>query len=372
MRNDRSGLGNQSESEANSQYMEMTKTKIEAIRQALMRFDKDLDDMISKDELLDFLDSNMKNGQKFDRGLANKIFEALDIDQNGKITCEEFIRNFISIEEEIKAHAKELQAKYYTEKENNANLNKHIMENKNEKLNDQGISQMSKVTIEIANIEFLTPIVGVQERISIRVKFEGEEKETRVLSGEDNLVVWKEKFEYQVNNRDILYFEVLNTDQFGQKEVIGAVKFPLDRIEKQEEYDLELEIPDENDDRIIMAKINAKIKFVWSVYKLYQDKLNKSERLLQNYNNMLQKTNKLLENLNEPMRFFQAVEEKYDSDNKSNNSEDRANKIKLKGKKHTDTLGNQLVDHTKQYEMADKLENLLKTTLSKIRYKLIK
>jgi hypothetical protein len=70
----------------------------------------------------------------------------------------------------------------------------------------------------------------------------------------------------KVIKKEILYFEVLTIDRRGTKEILGAVKFPLDKIERQEEYDLELEIPDENDERIITAKINAKIKFIWSIY----------------------------------------------------------------------------------------------------------
>jgi len=119
----------------------------------------------------------------------------MDLDKNGRISCEEFVKNFISIEEEIKAHAKELQNKVLLERENNANLAKLLLENKNEKLNDEGIGQNAKLTIEITNIEFLRPIIGMQENISIRIKFGENVKETRVLSGEENFVVWKEKFE---------------------------------------------------------------------------------------------------------------------------------------------------------------------------------
>lgn len=184
----------QNDSDMNSQLAEQTKTKIESIRGALMKFDKDLDDEIDQQELLNFLDSNMKNGQKFDRGLANKIFEALDLDKSGKITVEEFIRNFISIEEEIKTHAKDLQSKYFSEKEKNANIQKMLLENQTEKLNAEGIGQNARITIEIYNIEFLRNMSPLK-KISIRIKLDNEAKETKLLKGEENIVVWKEKFE---------------------------------------------------------------------------------------------------------------------------------------------------------------------------------
>jgi hypothetical protein len=78
---------------------------------------------------------------------------------------------------------------------------------------------------------------------------------------------------------------------------IGTVRFPLDKIENQDEYDVLLEIPDEEDEKIINAKINAKIKFVWSIYKLYQDLFAKSEKALQTYKQLLDKSNQYLENL---------------------------------------------------------------------------
>ncbi len=149
---------------------------------------------------------------------------------------------------------------------------------------------------------------------------------------------------------------MINTDDRTGKDILGTVKFPLDRIERQEEYDLELEIPDENDENLIMAKINAKIQFIWSVYKYYQDLSTKNERTLQNCANMLQKTTSLLENLNEPFKFVEFVGNK--NENSWNVEESTPNKIQYKT-----SAGHQ--DHTQQYEVADKLENFIKTSFSK-------
>lgn len=62
------------------------KAKMDALRKALWKFDKDYDDQINPNELLEFLDSNMPDGKRFDRSLSAKIFQVFDIDNSGKIT----------------------------------------------------------------------------------------------------------------------------------------------------------------------------------------------------------------------------------------------------------------------------------------------
>jgi hypothetical protein len=59
-----------------------------------------------------------------------------------------------------------------------------------------------------------------------------------------------------------------------------------------------LEIPDEADESIVNARINAKIKFFWSEYKYYEDLYNACEKKLKNLKLLLDKSYQLLENLN--------------------------------------------------------------------------
>jgi hypothetical protein len=59
-----------------------------------------------------------------------------------------------------------------------------------------------------------------------------------------------------------------------------------------------LEIPDPNNEEIVNAKINAKIKFFWSHYKYYTDLYNASEKRVKLIKSSLDKCYQLLDNLN--------------------------------------------------------------------------
>lgn len=172
--------------------------------------------------------------------------------------------------------------------------------------------------------------------------------------------------------KDILYFEVINNDDVhNEKQILGTVRFPLESIERQEEYELELEIPDDNDENIIMAKINAKVHFIWSMYKYYQDMLTKSERVLNNCTAMLQKTNRLLENLNEPFKYLEYVGR---SDAKVKNlleeEIEKPHRLNYRSQHNPPSHSNQSatigLENNNQYKYADQLENFIKTTFSKI------
>lgn len=95
-------------------------------------------------------------------------------------------------------------------------------------------------------------------------------------------------------------FEVLDIDLAdpANSQSLGIVKFSLGMIANQEEYDVVLEIPDPDDESNVTAKINAKIQFIWSFYKLYSEKLSKTEENIYNLQLSLQKKRTVLNHLN--------------------------------------------------------------------------
>jgi Ca2+-binding EF-hand superfamily protein len=161
-----------------------------------MQFDKNLDDRIDIEELQSFLDSNLKNNKKFDPALTQKIFSLLDLDHDNKISCEEFIKTYMQIDDEIRSHSKDLTTKYNKEKDNNEKLFKLMMEHKNEKLNSDEIGSNAKVSIEITDIEFLNELEEY-DAIFIRITFADIPKQTKTITEfiHGSKVSLNEKFE---------------------------------------------------------------------------------------------------------------------------------------------------------------------------------
>ena len=167
--------------------------KIENLKMAFEKQDKNLDGEIDQNELMDFLDSNCKS-KKFDRNLAKNIFSILDLDKNGKISKEEFIKSYVSIIDDVKNQTKELETAYRAEEKNKAKLDLEKRSNVNEVLNQDQLGPNSKFLIEIININYLKNQMNF-DGILIKISFLNKEEKTKMLSLSKNELVWNEKFE---------------------------------------------------------------------------------------------------------------------------------------------------------------------------------
>ena len=142
-------------SETNSQLNEQTLTHIQTLKDAFQQIDKDLDSVLTSSELLSFLDNRMKSGQ-FDRNIATKLFSYIDKDNKGEISVQDFIKGYIFLEEDIKKTLTKFQKKYNEVKKMNDELANKCMESQNEKINSEGLSDKSKITLIFSEIEVLS------------------------------------------------------------------------------------------------------------------------------------------------------------------------------------------------------------------------
>jgi len=134
-----------------------------------------------------------------------------------------------------------------------------------------------------------------------------------------------------------LVFEIFNkTTELGKSEV------PLDRIENQEEYELDLEITDKADKQILMLVLHTKFTFIWSYYQKYEELSLQVNKKLESIQNVHEKTKKILTDLDKPFNLLNFEIE--------NQNKDKSKYELFK-------------THPKEFEYADKIDNQLKASL---------
>lgn len=104
--------------------------------------------------MTNFLDSHTTDGKIFDRNLADKIFRVFDVNVDGKISIDEFIKTYIHMEEDLKSHKEMVLAKKNIEENKKKEyLNKLEEYNRIEKKYSNGMSNLSKIDIEVTSLE---------------------------------------------------------------------------------------------------------------------------------------------------------------------------------------------------------------------------
>ena len=101
-------------SETSSQINKQ-RPKIESMQRMFEEIDKDFDSQLTQTEIINFLNTHTKNESEFNRNLANRFITSLDFDQNGLITVEEFVKGYISFENDLENTANDFKSKLKTE-----------------------------------------------------------------------------------------------------------------------------------------------------------------------------------------------------------------------------------------------------------------
>ena len=287
-------------SETSSKFNEESRLKIDNLMNAFEELGWDNQKELNQDEIRYFLNNRTKDGQ-FDPTLAQKLFSILDIDEQNRITGEEFIKGYLQFEADLKKNNDEFNKKFNQEQNNYNNLEEQCRIYKSEKLSPEGFCENAKITVEITDVMIQKQIEGINA-IIIKVIYNDEIKEKKLSINDpsnNNLIV-NEKFEFKpTSRRDRFEFIMIKLDENNNESEIGSKKFPLDEITSQEEYIVQITIPEIDDEDQVAAYINCKIILFWSDYEYYEEKKKKSEQKLRKLNEALSKTNYYLQKIKE-------------------------------------------------------------------------
>lgn len=283
------------QSETSSKFNEESRAKIDTLITAFDHLGWDNQKDLNQEEILYFLNGRTKDGQ-FDQTLAQKIFTVLDVDDSNHITVEEFIKGYLQFEADLKKNNEDFNKKYQQEQNNFNDFDEQCRIYKSEKLNSEGFCENAKITVEITDVDIKKSLEGI-DSIIIRVVYNDEIKEFNI-NGNNALI--NKKFEFKPKSRrDHFEFIMKGINDHNKEFDIGNKVFPLDEVTSQEEYTVQITIPEIEDENQVAAFINAKIILYWSDFEFYESKKKKSEQKLKKYKDALNKTNQYLNKIKE-------------------------------------------------------------------------
>ena len=264
-----------------SESLEIKKAKIDSLVAGFTNSGFKSGDRVGQTELLQFLNRRSSSG-KFDPIISQKLFEVLSLDAMSAISVEEFINGFLQFEEEIRKNAEIFNIKFAKEEEIYSQLSEECRRYKEEKLNAEGLCENSKVSGEITEIDIKRKLEGIKE-IIIKIVFNEKSEELHFKIGDLNSAseMANKTFEFKPTSRkDHFEFIMKGINERNQIFDIGSKVFPLTEVNSQEEYLVQIVVPEIENEEQIAAYIKTKILLYWSDYKYYEKKKKKSESKL--------------------------------------------------------------------------------------------
>lgn len=336
-------------SETSSKFNEESRLKIDILMKAFEKKGWDNQRELTQDEIRYFLNEHSKD--QFDSTLLQKLFSILDVDDNNRITGEEFIKGYLQFEADLKKNNDEFNKKIITEQKNYNDLEEQCRLYKSEKLSSEGFCENAKIVVEITDVMIQNQIEGINS-IIIRVNYNDEIKEKNILINDinDNNLLVNEKFEFKpTSRRDKFEFIMIKVDENNNESEIGSKRFPLDEITSQEEYIVQITIPEYDDEDQVAAYINCKIVLFWSDYEFYEEKKKKSEQKLKKLKEAADKTSYYLQKIKEIYGDLPGYKNQYNIDY-SNNFQEKGmdnNNFKTKNYNNYDSYnGNNIINYT--------------------------
>ena len=234
-----------------------------------------------------FLNKKSSSGI-FDNLLCNKLFEILSLDNKSTLSIKEFVEGFLLFEEEVARNAESFRIKFLKEKEIYNKILKQCEIYKRENLNAEGFCKNAKISGEITDIDIRKKLEGLKEIIIIVIFNEKKEQLRFKIGGEASNI--KKTFEFRPTSRkDHFEFVMKGLNDKNVEFDIGTKIFPLSDIASQEEYFVQIVVPEMDNPKQVAAYINANIILYTSDWKYYEAMLRKQEKRMNKYKNAANK-----------------------------------------------------------------------------------
>ena len=257
------------------------KAKFSSLIHAFKNLGYDISTKVGQKEFCLFLNKRTSSGN-FDPILMDKLFQVLNIGQKTKVEISSFIEGFLIFDDEITRNAESFKIKYAKEKEIYNKILRQCELYKSEKLNSEGFCKNAKIYGEITDIDIRKKLHGIKE-IVLLVIFNNKNEELHFKIGDESPNL-KKSFKFRPTScKDHFEFIMKGINSKGKEFDIGSKIFPLTEIDSQEEYFVQIMVPEINRPEEIAAYINATIVLYMSDYKYYEKLREKQEKILTQY-----------------------------------------------------------------------------------------
>ena len=238
---------------------------------------------LSPDEFLLFLNKKSKTG-RFDPILTEKLFHILSLDEISSLSIKEFIHGFLEFEEDIKKNAELFSIKLAQEQEIYDKILKQCRSYQSEKLNAEGFCENAKISGEITDIDIRQKLEGIKEIIIIVIYNKKREELHFKIGDKNSQQMLKKSFSFKPTSRsDHFEFIMKGINEKDQIFDIGSKVFPLNDIGSQEEYLVQIIIPEMGKPDKVAAYINAIIVLYMSDFKYYEALRRKQEKRVKKF-----------------------------------------------------------------------------------------
>ena len=274
---------------------DLKQQKIAKLSKAFTDLGWSLQKDIDQNEIIYFLNKRAKNGQ-IDNNLLNKLFQFIGIEEDSKITVEEFINAFIEFEEVLIKDSNENKEKLSAQKNLYNSYQEECYKYKNEKLNTNGFIENAKLNIEITGIEINNNLNNIKELILYLI-YNTQKEEIRFDYTNNSILFNDELYEFKAsskNDKFELILKGVKNNEENEVIDIGKKLFPLEEIISQEEYNVQITIPEKSNQEKDIAIINSKITLHWSDYKYFEEKKKNCENKIRKLNDSSLKINTFL------------------------------------------------------------------------------